>query len=238
MRRNWKYKALIAVAVAALVVGGATAIARSTSHRDHPARPRAALAHLRHSGVLTVAANYLGETRAQLRHELQVHHTLGQLAEATTGHSAAGLVAALASAKATKLKAAVTNGKLTAAKERADAAALHARAAAAVARPRAVATARGELAIAAGYLGLSSAQLRHEHKSGRSLAEVADARAGKSAAGLIEAIVSHKAEPIAAAAGVDLSPAHKKMLLAQLRRRVTAAVNRARAKAPAKQPAG
>ena len=231
MRRNWKYKTLIAIAVAALIAGAATAVARSTGHRGHPARTRTGLAHVRRGGALKVAADYLGETRTQLRHELQVHHTLGQVAEATTGRSAAGLVAALVSANETKLKAAVASGKLTAAKEKVAAAALHGRAAAAVERPRAIATARGELAIAAGYLGLSSAQLRHEHKAGRSLAELADARAGKSASGLIDAIVSHKAKPIAATAASDLSPARKQMLLAQLRRRVTAAVNRAPGKA-------
>ena len=40
-----------------------------------------------------------------------------------------------------------------------------------------------ELAAAAGYLGVSAAQLAGELRSGKTLAEVADASAGKSAAG-------------------------------------------------------
>lgn len=51
-----------------------------------------------------------------------------------------------------------------------------------------------ELAAAAGYLGVSPAQLAGELRSGKSLAEVADASAGKSAAGLTQALLAaHKA---------------------------------------------
>ena len=234
MRGSWKYRTLIAIAVAALVAGGATAVARSSGGQDRrPARTRAGLSHLHRGGVLTVAANYLGETRTQLRHELQIHHTLGQVAEATPGRSAAALVSALVSAKATKLKAAVAGGKLSTAEGETAAAALHAHAAAAVERPRALGSTRGQLAIAASYLGVSSAQLRHERKAGHSLAELADARAGKSAAGLIDTIINRRRQLTAGAASSNISPARERMLLSQLRRRVTAAVNRT----PAKQPA-
>jgi hypothetical protein len=232
MRRNWKYKALIAVAVAALIAGGLTAIFRSGHHHNHPARAHAAAAHGHRSGNLAVAADYLGVTRTQLRHELQVHHTLGQVAEATNGRSATALVAALVSAKTKKLQAAVASGKLTPIQEQASAARLHARAATVVARAHAGATANSTVAIAAGYLGVSSKQLRSERQAGRSLAEIANARAGKSATGLIDAIVERKAKLTAGAAGSHRSPARKQMLLSQLRRRVTAEVNRAPSKRP------
>ncbi len=227
MRRNWKYKALIAVAVAALVAGGLTAILRSGHHHSHPATARVTAVHRVHSGNLAVASDYLGVSRTQLHHELQVHHTLGQVAEATNGRSATALVAALVSAKTKKLQAAVANGKLTPAQEQASAARLHARAAAVVARAHAAAATGSAVAIAARYLGVSSQQLRRERQAGRSLAELADARAGKSAAGLIDAIVARKTKLTASAAGPHLSPARKRMLLAQLRRRVTAEVDRA-----------
>lgn len=217
VRGKWRYKAMIAVAIAALVAGGASALAKSSARHSHPRHARASVGHGhghgRRGGVLALAAGYLGLTRTQLRHELQIHHTLARIAEATSGRSAAGLIAALASAKASKLQAAVASGKLSQTKDSAEQATLSKRATAAVERPRAVGAAKGELAIAASYLGVSSTQLRHERRAGQSLAELADARAGKSAAGLIDAIVSHKAKLAAAASSSKLSPAGKKMAL-------------------------
>lgn len=229
MRGKWRYKVMFAVAIAALVAGGASALAKSSARHSHTRHAHASIGHghSRHGGVLAVAAGYLGLTRTQLRHELRIHHTLAQVAEATSGRSAAGLIAALASAKASKLQAAVANGKLSQAKESAEQATMMKRATAAVERPRALGVANGELAIAASYLGVSSTQLRHERRAGQSLAELADARAGKSAAGLIDAIVSHNAKLAGAASSSKLSPASKKRTLAQLRRRVTVSVERA-----------
>ena len=47
-----------------------------------------------------------------------------------------------------------------------------------------------DLAAAAAYLGISPAQLTGELSSGKTLAQIADASAGKSAAGLTEALVA------------------------------------------------
>ena len=58
----------------------------------------------------------------------------------------------------------------------------------------------GTLATAAGYLGLSPAQLRSELRSGKSLAEIANATRGKSKAGLIGALEAAPKERLAAAA--------------------------------------
>ena len=231
---------MIAVAVIAVLAGGLTAIFRSGASHNHAryahahtlARVRPGHAH--GSGDIAVAADYLGISRVQLRHDLQVHHTLGQVADATSGRSASALLAALVSAKVSKLESRVASGKLTPAQESRASAALHARAAAALARPRGLASATGDVALAATYLGVSRAQLRHEHKSGHSLAQLADAHPGKSAAGLIDAVMAAKTKLTATATATSkLSPAQRQLRLAQMRRRVTAAVERTPTKAPA-----
>ncbi|HTU77772.1 MAG TPA: hypothetical protein VMF09_03335 [Solirubrobacteraceae bacterium] len=60
--------------------------------------------------------------------------------------------------------------------------------------------ARGTLATAAGYLGLSTAQLRGELEAGKSLAQIAGASSGKSEAGLIEALEAADRQKLATAA--------------------------------------
>jgi CheY-like chemotaxis protein len=64
-------------------------------------------------GDLTAAASYLGKTAAQLQTDLQSGKTLGQIADATSNKSAAGLIDALVAAETTKLNAAVAAGRLT-----------------------------------------------------------------------------------------------------------------------------
>jgi hypothetical protein len=79
------------------------------------------------------------------------------------------------------------------------------------------------------YLGISPAQLRSELQSGKSLAQIADATGGKSAAGLIETIVAARRARLKAwvAAGV-LTQAQANTRLANMTRRATAMVNRTR----------
>jgi hypothetical protein len=72
---------------------------------------------------------------------------------------------------------------------------------------------RTTLAAASSYLGVSEAQLRSDLGSGKSLAQVASATAGRSPAGLIEAIVAARS-------------ARLQELLAGLRSHVTAEVER------------
>jgi hypothetical protein len=78
---------------------------------------------------------------------------------------------------------------------------------------RAQLPARPGLAPAAVYLGMTVAQLERELESGKTLAQVADARSGKSATGLIQTLVAERRQKLAGAA-------------ASLDKRVTAAVNR------------
>jgi hypothetical protein len=58
---------------------------------------------------------------------------------------------------------------------------------------------RGPLVTAAGYLGLSTSQLRSDLQSGKSLGEIASATVGKSQAGLIEALEAAGRKKLAAA---------------------------------------
>jgi hypothetical protein len=83
----------------------------------------------------------------------------------------------------------------------------------AAARHSAQLPARRGLAPAASYLGMTVAQLQGDLESGKTLAQVADARTGRSANGLIQALVAERQQKLAAAS-------------ASLTKRVTAAVNR------------
>jgi hypothetical protein len=65
---------------------------------------------------LATAAQYLGVTTLQLRHDLRAGMTLAQVAATTSGKSEAGLVQALVTAAKAALAARVESGKLTQAK--------------------------------------------------------------------------------------------------------------------------
>jgi hypothetical protein len=84
-----------------------------------------------------------------------------------------------------------------------------------------------DLASAAAYLGVSSARLEGELRAGKTLAQVADATSGKSAAGLIEALVAAKRERLATAVGAKrITPAEQAKLLAAFGKRARALVQR------------
>ena len=213
--RILKRRLAVAVAVTALLAGG-TAVALgatgSASHgRRHTGHSRAA-AH-QTSTPLTVAAGYLGISAAQLRRELRSGKSLAQVADSTPGRSAAGLVAALLSTGKARLQQRVTElvnrpGGVHAAR--------------AGARAR-----RGRIRAAAlSYLGLTREQLARELHSGKTLGQVADATAGKSSAGLVEAIVTAAGRRLDAAVGAgNLSRSAETARLASLRARATALVN-------------
>jgi hypothetical protein len=164
-------------------------------------------------GDLAIAADYLGLSTAQLRSELRGGRTLAQVADGTSGKSSSGLVHALVSAKIPRLTARVV---------------------AEVNSVRGNGGARaGGGPGAARYLGLSPVQLRAALRAGRSLAQIADATPGKSASGLIDALVaSRKAGLERAAAAGRLSQAKEQAMLSKLRTRVTARVNRAHSQRP------
>jgi hypothetical protein len=209
-----------AAAVAVFAGGGALAATASTGRQEHdPARPRAfaAKTHRAGRGQLERAADYLGLSVAQLRRELRSGKSLAQVAGATPGRSEAGLIEALVAARQARL-----NGL---------AARLREHVKATVDRPGgpAASAARGALYYAHVYLGLPRKQLLADLRSGRTLAQVADATPGKSEAGLIEALVAARRETLAdALAAGRITQAQAQRRAARLTERVTAAVRRAR----------
>lgn len=71
-----------------------------------------------HHGVgLATAATYLGTTQAELRTSLQSGKSLADVAQATSGKSVDGLVAAIVAAEKKQLATAVADGKVTAAQQ-------------------------------------------------------------------------------------------------------------------------
>ncbi len=176
--------------------------------------------HRRVGRMLDAAAGYLGIPVAQLKSELQSGKTLAQIAEATTGKSQAGLVQALVAVRKTELSK--------------TAAGLAKHISAEVNKPftgtgaARIADERGAHAAVRNYLGLSSAHLRSELRSGKTLAQIADSTAGKSEVGLIDAIVAaiqSKRTASGLAAGKP-TKAEDSAQLARLSKRVKTIVNR------------
>ncbi|MDX6474933.1 MAG: hypothetical protein QOH95_444 [Gaiellaceae bacterium] len=163
---------------------------------------------------LTAAANYLGVTETALVTQLQGGKTLAQVAGATSGKSAAGLVDALVAAEKTEIAAAVTAGRITQAQADQVLPTLTARFTAFVNNtepehgrggpggPGGHGFGHGpggdELTAAATYLGVTETALVTQLQAGKTLAQVADATSGKSSAGLIDALVAAEKKEIAA----------------------------------------
>jgi hypothetical protein len=106
--------------VAGLVpLGAGAAVACDGGHHD--AGVAGAGYTTRHAagthGVLAVASAYLGLAPSAIKAQLEQGKSLGQVADATAGKSAAGLVDAYTAALKAKLDALVTKGRLTSAQE-------------------------------------------------------------------------------------------------------------------------
>lgn len=101
---------MIAIAVAAVAAGATVAVLQVGGH-GHARR-----AHARHTAALNrpdmleLAAAYLGVSRARLHSELQSGRTLAQLADATSGRSATGLIDALLSTRQRRLRVGARTG--------------------------------------------------------------------------------------------------------------------------------
>jgi hypothetical protein len=232
MNLSSKQKVLAFVAVVAVGAGGAVAAMARTGQGRHKGAPAAIRREgARHSRVgpdLAVATGYLGLTVTQLQSELRSGRTLAQVAAATSGRTAAGLIDALVNARQAKLSAAVAKGELSRRKETAIVASLRRRVTAKVNRAGAYGLGgMAGLAPAARYLGLGAVQLREQLRSGRTLAQIADATIGRSATSLIDALVSARTAKLAAAVAAGaLTQAQERARVASLTQRVTAEVNR------------
>jgi hypothetical protein len=99
MRAHWKRRLLLAAAVAVVLAGAITAVA-STGENAKAGSGDARSGYAQRS-ELGAAAGYLGVTRAALRKELRSGRTLAQIADTTSGKSAAGLVEALVQVRVT-----------------------------------------------------------------------------------------------------------------------------------------
>ncbi len=191
---------------------------------------------------LAAAATYLGTTPAALITELQAGKTLAQVADATSGKSASGLVDALVAAEKRELDAAVTAGRITQAQEDQIVPMLKARFADLVNHTRpdhgpgpGLGHGHGadDLAAAATYLGLTPDALDAQLQTGKTLAQVADATSGKSAAGLVDALVAHEtAELDAALKAGEITQAQHDQLVAGLKARVAEMANGTRPPGP------
>jgi hypothetical protein len=226
MDRVLKRRLALGVAVVALLSGGAIAAVSATGQGSpHTVAAAHRLARRGATRMLETAAGYLGIPQAELEGELRGGRTLAQIADSTSGRTEAGLIEALVAARKAKLSKSAST--------------LAQRVSAVVNRPllgvaaKGRAVHRGIRGAARRYLGLSTAQMRSELRSGRTLAQIAAATPGKSEAGLVEAIVAARTSRLSAAvASGKLSKARESAEVARLSTRVRAVVNRAHAKPP------
>jgi hypothetical protein len=109
-----------AIVVAALVCAGASfAATKLSGHGHHMPPPQRGGFGLPGGPMrgshddLAATATYLGISQTTLRTDLQSGKSLAQIANATSGKSASGLIAALVSAEKANLAAQVKAGRLT-----------------------------------------------------------------------------------------------------------------------------
>src|SRR5436190_1753818 len=183
---------------------------------------------------LAAAASYLGTTPADLLAQLASGKSLAQVANATSGKSAAGLIAALLSHEKQELAAAVSAGRLTQAQADAMSAELQQRITDLVNGVHPAGPGRGFghrgpgqlLTTAASYLDTTPANLLTQLQAGKTLAQVANATSGKSAAGLIAALVAHEKKQLAAAVSAGrLTQAQADAIAAELQQHISDLVN-------------
>ncbi len=221
MKRSVKQKVVGAAAVVALLAAGSIAAVSATGQSNPPRHKHS---HERRVRDLSVASGYLGLSTTQLSSELASGKTLAQIAGATSGKSAAGLTEALVAARRARLSAAGAKLARRVATEvnRPGGPGAHSHSGAALfAHPR------GAGAVAAQYLGVAAAQLRSNLRSGKTLAQVADATPGRSSAGLIAALESARRARVASAVSAGhIPPARGAERLARVHKRVEALVQR------------
>lgn len=205
MDRAFKRRLALAAGLCALVAGGAVAAVAATT----PARDHHAATGIPHD--LSTAASYLGVAPSRLRAEVRSGSTLAKIAAATPGKSEAGLIAAIVAVRQAKLAA--ISGKLS---QRVKAEVNHA-------------PGQGVGAAVRGYLGLTQVELRSEMRAGKTLAQLADATSGKSAAGLIAVIVARRRTVLAGMVTAGkLTQTQLDARAAKLQTRVTRFVNHVR----------
>ena len=205
--------ALLLVGIAALALGGTALAAKGHSQTKRAALAARAHDHHGPGDDLAAAASYLGSTTDALLTQLQAGKTLAQVADSTSGKSKAGLIAALVAHEKQELADAVAAKRLTQAQSDQIASTLTQRFTGFVngVRPAIGPGGRGPgrdhgdgIQVAATYLGLAVDSLRTQLQGGKTLAQVANATSGKSASGLIDALVADATTRFGANAPSDL----------------------------------
>jgi hypothetical protein len=179
-----------------------------------------------HDDGLAAAATYLGISQSDLLTQLRSGKTLAQVANATNGKSAAGLVDALVADAKARLAQAVKDGRLTQAQADRIQQDLTQRITDRVDRAGPAGPGHhgpgDAVAAAAAYLGLSQSDLLTQLRAGKTLGGIADATPGKSKAGLVDALVAHERSELAQAVSDGrLTQAQADALSADVEDRVT-----------------
>jgi hypothetical protein len=204
---------LVLVGIVALALGGTALAAKGHSQSKRVASAARSDAHHGPGDDLDAAAAYLGSTTDALLTQLQAGKTLAQVADATSGKSKAGLIAALVTHEKAELVDAVKAGRLTQAQADTIGATLTQRFTDFVngVRPAMGPGGHGPghdhgggIQVAATYLGISLDSLRPQLEAGKTLAQIANATSGKSASGLIDALVADATTRFGANAPSDL----------------------------------
>lgn len=207
----------LTVALAAVLAGGTAVALAATTSPKHTRATRQTRAHSRtgrRAGIVQAAASYLGVTPAQLNEQLGQGKSLAQVAAVTPGKSEAGLVAAIVESIEAKVPS-PPRGMETRVK-----AIVNRTPGTELGRHAALGAHRhgGLRAAALAYLGMTRHELTQQLETGKTLAQVADATPGKSAAGLTEALLASVKDKLEARAA-----AHKRAEgshLAALRTRI------------------
>jgi hypothetical protein len=189
MRRILRRRIALGVALAAVLVGGTAVALGATTAPTHRRGTRQQRTHARgekrHS-MIQAASAYLGLPPAAIAEQLHQGKSLAEIAAATPGKTEAGLIAAMT--EAVKQKFATPPAEL------------EARVKAIVNRtPGTEKTRHARLggrrhgalrAALLAYLGITRHELIQQLKTGKTIAQVADATPGKSVTGLTEALLA------------------------------------------------
>jgi hypothetical protein len=219
-------RVVLAVFGVLALAGGGTALA--AKGKGNSPRLRAGFVGHKfhgHGQLLQTAASYLGLAPTDLATRLRGGTTLAQIAGATQGKTVQGLVDALVTAEKRALADAVTAKRLTQAQADAIAKELPPRTTDFVNGALRGPGFRGgpgfhsghwdDLQVVADYLGTPVSSVVTQLMSGKTLGAIANATSGKSASGLIAALVAHEKTEHSGAPVDDLT------------HRVTAVVNNA-----------
>jgi hypothetical protein len=204
---------LLGLALVAVIAGVVIALLSGGAHHHHATKSKQAISRGSGAGDVQLAADYIGISRSELRRRLRSGETMAEVADATPGKSAGGLIAALLAPRRAQVKAhqpssVLEQEELRRARAQVVAEASHGRGR------------TGPVATAAAYLGLSEPALRARLRAGESMAQVAKAR-HRSRSGLIEALVAVKVRRLrTAVAEHAITPAQEKLAIARLHSRV------------------